>query len=145
MFEKVMEKLLPIPIDILELIGIFVIIVGAIKTFYHYIMQLLKKEKYSIKSKFANAMATGLEFKLASEILKTILIRNINQVIILGAITLLRGFMTFIINFELKTEQQEKNYKKKIQNEPFQIEGSFKLFESSSLQNKDSTEKTDLK
>lgn len=111
MFEEILEKLLPIPINILEVMGIIVIVVGAVKSFYHYLLILFKKEKYPIKSEFANTMAMGLEFKLAAEILKTVLIRSIHEILILGSITLLRGFMTFIINWELKSEREEKKEK----------------------------------
>lgn len=119
MFEEFMERFLPIPIDILEIMGIIVIIVGAVKSFYHYSLVILKKEKYPIKSEFANTMAMGLEFKLAAEILKTVLIRSLNEILVLGSITLLRGFMTFIINWELKSEREEK--KEKMEDEKMKI------------------------
>ena len=56
-------------------------------------------------------MATALEFKLAAEILKTVIIRNMNELIILGSITLLRGFLTLIIHWEMKSENPSKNKK----------------------------------
>ena len=49
-------------------------------------------------------MATALEFKLAAEILKTVIVRNINQLIFLASITLIRGFLTLIIHWEMKSE-----------------------------------------
>ena len=60
-------------------------------------------------------MATALEFKLAAEILKTVIIRNMNELIILASITLLRGFLTLIIHWEMRSEKNkaEKNSKDK--------------------------------
>ncbi|MCF0147711.1 MAG: DUF1622 domain-containing protein [Clostridium sp.] len=115
MLENFIKIILPPLINILELIGIFVICVGSSKAFYHYIMSLIKGTHYPLKWEYANSMATALEFKLAAEILKTVIIRNINELIILGSITLIRGFLTLIIHWEMKSENpnKEKNSKDK--------------------------------
>ena len=49
-------------------------------------------------------MAMSLEFKLAAEILKTVLVRTLDEIIILGAIILLRALMTLIIHWEIKQD-----------------------------------------
>ncbi len=115
MLENFIKVILPPLINILDLIGIFVICVGSVKAFYHYILSLVKRNQYPLKWEYANSMATALEFKLAAEILKTVIIRNINELIILGSITLIRGFLTLIIHWEMKSEKQkkEKNNKDK--------------------------------
>ncbi|MGL5380731.1 DUF1622 domain-containing protein [Clostridium sp.] len=104
MIEELINKTLPFLISILEVMGIIVITVGSIKAFYHYVMGLIKKDSYPLKWEYANSMATALEFKLAAEILKTVIVRNLNELIILGSITLLRGFLTFIIHWEMTSE-----------------------------------------
>lgn len=108
MLENFIKIILPPLINILELIGIFVICVGSVKAFYHYIFSLFKGSYYPLKWEYANSMATALEFKLAAEILKTVIIRNINELIILGSITLIRGFLTLIIHWEMKSEKPNK-------------------------------------
>lgn len=113
MLEIFIKTIIPILVNILELMGILVICVGSIKAFYHYINSLIKKTNYPLKWEYANSMATALEFKLAAEILKTVIIRNMNELIILGSITLLRGFLTLIIHWEMKSEKPEKNSKDK--------------------------------
>ena len=112
MFEELLSKYLPIPIHIFELMGIFVISVGACTAFYHYLKNLLTKNHFSIKYQFANSLALGLEFKLAAEILKTVLIRTFMELAIIGSIILLRLFMTIIINWEMKQESSSDSKKK---------------------------------
>lgn len=108
MFDYLLEETLPIIIGILEMMGIFIVTIGAFRAFYHYVKTLLFKDHYPIKHQFANSMATGLEFKLAAEILKTVLIQSLNELIILGSIFLLRVLMTIVIEWEMKEDAKQK-------------------------------------
>lgn len=103
--EELFNKFLPIFIHLLELMGVTIIVFGSFKAFYFYILNLIKKAPYPIKSTLANTLATGLEFKLAAEILKTVLIKNLDELWIIGAVSLLRGFMAFLIYWEMKAEK----------------------------------------
>lgn len=105
MFKSIIETI----ITILETMGIFIITLGAFRAFYHYIKTLFFKGHFPIKHQFANSMATALEFKLAAEILKTVLVRSLNELIILGAIFLLRVLMTFVIAWEIKNDVSKEN------------------------------------
>lgn len=104
MFESIINSILPFIISILELMGILIITLGALRAFYHYVKTMLTKEAYPVKHQFANSMATGLEFKLAAEILKTVLIQSLSELIILGSIFLLRVLMTIVIQWEMKED-----------------------------------------
>jgi len=55
--------------------------------------------------KLAKGMAMGLEFKLGSEILRTVVVREFSEILIVGAIILLRAALTFLIHWEIKTEE----------------------------------------
>ena len=88
--------------------GIFIITLGAFRAFYHYMKTLIFKDHYPVKHQFANSMATGLEFKLAAEILKTVLIQSLSELLILGSIFLLRVVMTIVIEWELKKMRNKK-------------------------------------
>ena len=67
--------------------------------------------------KFSEGLATGLEFKMAAEILKTVLIKEMSELMVLGAVILLRAFLSVLIRFEMRhkikdREQQiEKEHK----------------------------------
>ena len=107
MLEELITHYLPFPIHILELMGIIVITIGAFKAFYFYIKAMLSKKHYPVKYQFAESMAMALEFKLAAEILKTVLVRSLQEIAILGAIVVLRILITLIIYWEIKQDQVE--------------------------------------
>ena len=109
MLKNFVDEILPIIIGILETMGIFIITLGAFRAFYHYMKTLIFKYHYPVKHQFANSMATGLEFKLAAEILKTVLIQSLSELLILGSIFLLRVVMTIVIEWEMKEDAKQKN------------------------------------
>ena len=109
MLKNFVDEILPIIIGILETMGIFIITLGAFRAFYHYMKTLIFKDHYPVKHQFANSMATGLEFKLAAEILKTVLIQSLSELLILGSIFLLRVVMTIVIEWEMKEDAKQKN------------------------------------
>lgn len=104
MLEKLINDYLPFFINLLELMGITIVLIGSFKAFYLYILSLFKDYKIPVKSKLANTLATGLDFKLGAEILKTVLIKNIDELWIVAAVSLLRGFIAFVIYWEMKNE-----------------------------------------
>lgn len=104
--EHLIERTLPTIIALLDIIGIFIITLGALKAFYYYLIHIIRKNRYNYKFMLLQDMATGLEFKMAAEILKTVLIRSLDELIILGAVIMLRGLMSFMIHFEMKAERQ---------------------------------------
>ena len=104
MLSNFIHIIVPYLVNILELMGIIVLTISAIKAFYNYIMTLFNKNVTSYKYQFSNSMATALGFKLAAEILKTVIVRTVEEVIILGAIILLRAVMSIIIHLEMKEE-----------------------------------------
>lgn len=106
MLHHLIQTVLPPIISFIELIGIFVVSVGAFKAFYHYLVSLFSRQANdTIKYELANSMATGLEFKMAAEILKTVLIRDLNELLILGSIILLRALLSFMIHIEMKSSK----------------------------------------
>lgn len=106
MLEEILEIILPEVVSLFELFGVLVIIIGAFKSVYHYIRALTANNRSYFRLEFANALALGLEFKMAAEIINTVLIRDINEILILGSIILLRALLTLLIHWEIKTEQQ---------------------------------------
>ncbi|MDD6795761.1 MAG: DUF1622 domain-containing protein [Clostridiaceae bacterium] len=105
MIEHLFDRYLPFFINILEAMGIIVIIIGSVKAFYHFLYTLFKKTSYPIKSNFAETLSMGLEFKLASEILKTVQIKTLDEIWIIAAVSLLRGFLSLLIYWEMKGEK----------------------------------------
>ncbi|MGL4344436.1 MAG: DUF1622 domain-containing protein [Cellulosilyticaceae bacterium] len=104
MLEHMIAEFLPVIIHLLEVMGIIILTIGAFKAFFHYLRSLIAEDNYAIKHEFASSLAMALEFKLAAEILKTVLVRNLNEIFILGAIVLLRALITLIIHWEMKQD-----------------------------------------
>ena len=98
-FEHIVQIIVPEITGIIELMGIIVIIVGSIKSFYMYGRSILKHVHYPIKLSLGNSLALGLEFKMGAEILKTVTIRTIDEIMILGAIIVLRALLSVLIHY----------------------------------------------
>ena len=79
MLEHIIEWSLPTIISACELMGIFVVAVSALKAFWLYCKGLVTHRPSNIKFDLANGLATSLEFKMAAEILKTVLVRDLNE------------------------------------------------------------------
>ena len=52
-------------------------------------------------------MALGLEFKLGSEILRTVIVRDLSEIVTVAAIIALRAALTFLIHWEIKIEKED--------------------------------------
>lgn len=85
----------------IELVGIAILvyaIVGAI-------IGLFKRQKH-VRLKLAEGIALALEFKIGGELLRTVIVREWGELLILGAIILLRAALTFLIQWEIKIERK---------------------------------------
>jgi len=102
--EHFVSLLINYTIHLLEAMGTLVIIVAATKAFYQFILSLFKERDTPIKVDLAKALTLALEFKLASEILKTVIVRTLDEMYILAAIIILRAILTFVIHWEIKTD-----------------------------------------
>ena len=82
--------------------GIFVIAGPSLKAFWDYSQTTFMKRHIKIQTHLAKGLATGLEFKLGAEILKTVTVHDLDELIVLGAVFGLRALMSILIHFELK-------------------------------------------
>lgn len=98
----VIETVLPYIISTLEIMGILVVAWTGVKAFWHYIQNSFMKKNHALQYHLATGLATGLEFKMAAEILKTVLVRDLQELLILGAVILLRALLSLLIHFEMK-------------------------------------------
>ena len=92
---------------IIELIGVAVLLYAIIKA----VISLLRHDD-STKLALAEGIALSLEFKMGGELLRTVIVREWKELLILGSVILLRAAMTFLIHWEIKIEtkrEREKN------------------------------------
>lgn len=113
MIEKIIEMILPTIISVLELIGIFVVSFSALHAFWEYLQTILFHRKFDFKVELANGLATALEFKMAAEILKTVLVREMSELLVLGTVIALRALLSLLIHFELRGEREQTDQPRK--------------------------------
>lgn len=105
-FEFFMEDLLDVlvsnAIHLFELVGVIVLIVAGIRGVVNYI-----RHDPMVRLNLAKGMALCLEFKLGSEILRTVVVRDLSEIAIVGAIIALRAALTFLLHWEIKNEEAE--------------------------------------
>lgn len=104
--EMVLQYLVEIAILVFEFIGVGVIIYAGVKGFIHYIRRMP-----DMKITLAQGLAVGLEFKLGSEILKTVIVRDWTEIVTVAGIIALRAALTFLIHWEIKEEHKDKKEK----------------------------------
>lgn len=113
-FGTLVHNLIPEVVGIIELMGLIVIVAGTVKAFYMFAMSMLFGKRYPIKIALGNALALGLEFKMGAEILKTVTIQTIDEILILGAIIALRATLSLLIHFEVKSEKEHEPHNEDI-------------------------------
>lgn len=110
MLEHLISIIVPNIAHVLELIGVFIIVYSALKTFGRYALRFFNFSDETIKIEFSQALAMALEFKLGAEILKTLVIRTIDELIILASIVILRAALTLIIHWEIESDSKRCNH-----------------------------------
>lgn len=117
MLEKVINNVLYYVIWLIEIIGICIIVFGTFyalyKLFKNKYERIKSKDKNgaSVKLTLANYLALGLEFLLAAEILRTVTTnRELSEILVLGAIIILRAAMSLLIYWELSYEEKKESF-----------------------------------
>ncbi len=83
-----------------EIIGVAVVVVTAIKG----VIAWIRKDSH-VKLMIAEGIALALTFKMGGELLRSVIVRDWGELLILGAIIALRALMTLMIHFEIRTER----------------------------------------
>lgn len=100
--DSILRYVVDISILLFEFVGVFVIIVSGIRGIWDYF-----KHSPMIRLNLATGMALGLEFKLGSEILRTVIVRDLSEIATVAAIIALRAALTFLIHWEIKVEKAD--------------------------------------
>ena len=107
MLEHIVTIILEILIPACELMGITVVAVSALSAFWRYVRSLVTKDMGDIKFRLASGLALSLEFKMAAEILKTVLIHDLSELLVLGVVIALRAVLAILIHFEMKHDEDD--------------------------------------
>ena len=97
--ESFLEACVGIAIHGFELAGVFIIIAAGVNG----LIQSIRKDP-TVRLQLAQGMALGLEFKLGSEILRTVIVRELSELALVAAIIAVRAALTFLIHWEIRNE-----------------------------------------
>lgn len=101
--ETVLHSFVNLAMLLFEYIGVAVITFSGIQGMVNYV-----RKAPDTRLMLAKGLAMGLEFKLGSEILRTVIVRNLNEIYIVAGIIALRAILTILIHWEIKNEETEK-------------------------------------
>ena len=102
MLHIILENIVDGAILLFEFIGVGIIIFSGIRGFFLYI-----RRSPDTKLTLAKGLAMGLEFKLGSEILRTVVVRDWKEIGIVAGIIAMRAALTFLIHWEIKEEEKQ--------------------------------------
>ena len=95
--EEVFEVIVRWGMLFFEVAGVMILLYTGVRSVIH----LLRKRQF-VRLYLAQGIALALEFKLAGEVLRTVVVREWSELGILGAVILLRGALTFLIHWEIR-------------------------------------------
>ncbi len=87
---------------LLEMAGVVVLMTTSIKSFIKWI-----QKKNHVQLDLAHGTALALTFKMGGEVLRTVVVREWQELGILGAIILLRAALTVMLHWEIKSEEKD--------------------------------------
>lgn len=85
----------------IELAGIAIIVISMVRGFVGY----LRKDE-SIRIELAKGIMLGLEFKVGSEVLRSVIVSGWSELGTLAAVILLRSLLTFLLHWEIQQEEK---------------------------------------
>lgn len=95
---------------VVEAIGAVIVGIGALSTAFRYALTLLGLREYTnteIRLYLGRFLALGLEFQIGADILSTAVAPTFDDVLLLGAIVVIRTVLNYFLSKELERERQE--------------------------------------
>ena len=99
--EKYFELIIQWGVLLCEVIGVVMILLTAVRG----VIAWIRKDPHA-RLIAAEGIAIALTFKMGGEVLRSVIVREWQELMILGAIILLRAVMAVIIHFEIRSERQ---------------------------------------
>ncbi len=101
LLESVLLNIANLAIILFEFIGVGVIIYTGIIGFSKWVRRQSDTGVY-----LAKGLALGLEFKMGSEILRTVVVRDWHEIATVAGIIALRASLAFLLHWEIKQEEK---------------------------------------
>ena len=106
-YEHILHNLAEVSALTLEFIGVLIIVLGSAKSLFSMVRRLIQHRTINIVIELGKTLALALEFKMGAEIIKTVIIHNLEELAILGAVVIIRALLAFIIHWEMRIEKKE--------------------------------------
>ena len=100
--EMILENIISITMTLFEFIGVGVIIWTGINAYIKWL-----KRSHDTGIYLAKGLSLGLEFKMGSEILRTVIVREWHEIGIVAGIIILRALLAFILHWEIREEKKD--------------------------------------
>ena len=86
-----------------EFVGVLVVVGAIVKG----IIDAIRKDEH-MRLNLVEGIALAMSFKIGGELLRTVVVRNWDEILLLGAVILLRAALTFYIQWEIRIEKKKK-------------------------------------
>ena len=90
-----------------EFVGVLVVVGAIIKG----IVDAIRKDEH-MRLNLVEGIALAMSFKIGGELLRTVVVRNWDEILLLAAVILLRAALTFYIQWEIRLEMKKKEERK---------------------------------
>lgn len=84
----------------IEMAGILIIVISMVRGFIGF------WQKKSVRIELAQGIMLGLEFKIGSEVLRSVIVSGWEELATLAAVILLRSLLTLLLHWEIGVEEK---------------------------------------
>ena len=91
----------------LELVGIIIILAGTARAIFLLLRHYRDNARRNVVIDLGRALALALECKMGSEIIHTVIVRDLKELGILAVVILIRALLAVIIHWEIRMEQKD--------------------------------------
>lgn len=95
------DTLVRLCILLIELAGIIVIVISMVRGFIGFV-----QKDDGTRIQLAQGIMLGLEFKVGSEVLRSVIVSGWNELGTLAAVILLRSLLTLLLHWEIDAEEK---------------------------------------
>ena len=106
-YESVIHNIAQTTVYTLELIGILIIILGTIRVLWRLLTRLKYKKAPGATMFLRSTLALALEFKMGAEIVNTVIVRDLKELVVLAFVIALRALLAIFIHWQIKNEKKE--------------------------------------
>ena len=101
------DNILHAVIEIIDLMGVIVIVYCATRSFITYLIGIFKSDIKFDRFHLGHSMGIALDFLMCAEILRTLTAVTFEELLKLGGIIILRGILALMIHFEIKSNTHD--------------------------------------